>query len=171
MQAIFTKHVGWTATKPDRTKAWCVSGSITLSNGSLPDGIEARHRHVAEALRAKLGWSGDLIGGDIPGGMVFVFMPSDSGYIKAPKHRITARTWWGNGGCEWFAELRDARSGNVLFELKGAGGSDSWAYDMRDALADRGMYPAHNKANPTIYFRDVCNVEYDHREVTRRKDL
>lgn len=172
MQAITTRHIAVTDTRPDRIKAECSSGSLTMTYPYESAGVEASHRKVAEALRAKLGWTGDMLAGETKAGFVFVFIPKDSGYVKAPKHRITARTWWGHGGCEWFAELRDVASGNVVFELKGAGGqAQEWEYAMRDEMAKRGLYPDHNKTSPTIYFRDVCGVEYDHNEVARRKDL
>jgi hypothetical protein len=42
---------------------------------------------------------------------------------------------------------------------------------MRDAMAKRPEFPAHNGQHATIYFRDVAHVEYDHREVSRKRDL
>lgn len=70
MQAIITKYICMTETKPARIKAECASGSIVIPYDYDLDG-SAKHRKAAEALREKLGWTGDLVGGA---------MPNDSGY-------------------------------------------------------------------------------------------
>ena len=36
---------------------------------------EAVHRKAADALCAKMNWTGDMIGGAVKGGYVFVFLP------------------------------------------------------------------------------------------------
>lgn len=75
MQAIVTKYLGATMTRPSRIKASCSSGSITVT---YPDGnsLYAPHRVAAEQLRDKMGWNGKLIGGGMPGGgFCFVFDP------------------------------------------------------------------------------------------------
>lgn len=87
---------------------------------------------------------------------------------------ITARSWYGSSGGQYKAELRRIDTGKKLIELSGAmWGSDAWAYDMRDAMRIRfpSFFPEHNRQNPTIYFRDICKVEYHHTEVSRKRDL
>lgn len=72
MQAIQTKYIGPTNTRPSRIKAFCEAGSVTVSyNHSLnsSDG----HRAAAKALIQKLGWNGEWVEGCICGsGHVYV---------------------------------------------------------------------------------------------------
>ena len=44
---------------------------------------------------------------------------------------------------------------------------------MRDLMHERmpDVFPDPNGACATIYFRDVCRVEYEHCEVARKRDL
>jgi hypothetical protein len=76
-QAIVTKFLGPTDTRGSRVKATCEAGSLTLGwDHSLNS--EANHRRAAEALCAKLGWTGEFYGklhqGGLPGsGYAFVF--------------------------------------------------------------------------------------------------
>lgn len=77
MQAIITKYIGPTDTKPSRIKAACGAGSITIGYPHDLSG-QAVHRAAAEALAVKLGWTGEhygpLLGGGVfNGGYVFVF--------------------------------------------------------------------------------------------------
>lgn len=90
-----------------------------------------------------------------------------------PDYHITARTWFGRFGGMYRAELREIESGNVVFEIEGVTGTlDGWSYTMRDTMHDKlpDLFP-RSYGSPTIYFREVCNVPYDHREVPRRRDL
>lgn len=90
------------------------------------------------------------------------------------EYRITARTWYGRNGGEFRAELRRTDTGEELISVHGTNhGCDAWSYEMRDAMhAQRpDLFPEHNRTHPTIYFRDVCRVEYDHAEVARKRDL
>jgi len=77
MQAIITKYLGPTEHKPSRVKARAANGqSITMSWHSIDkDNTEDAHRVAAEALRDKLGWTGELIAGGTKEGFVFVFAP------------------------------------------------------------------------------------------------
>jgi len=86
-------------------------------------------------------------------------------------YQITARTWWGRGGCEFKAEIRVVSSGYMLTQVTGTG--SGWDYALRDAMARQfpEKFPAHNGTHPTIYFRDVCRVPYEHMEVERKRDL
>lgn len=73
MQAIETKYLCPTNTRGARIKATCEAGSVTISYLYDLSG-QACHRQAAEALRDKLGWSGDLLGGCLPSGnYCFVF--------------------------------------------------------------------------------------------------
>lgn len=87
------------------------------------------------------------------------------------EYRITARVWWGRNGAESKAELRSVETGNVLIEASAF--SSAWQYPMRDQMIASGLFPSPGDANPmpTVYFRDVCSVDYDEREVARKRDL
>lgn len=91
-----------------------------------------------------------------------------------PEHHITARGWRDKHGWHYVAELREVQSGNVIIELSLYGCRDDWmraiAERMSDQMAD--VFPAFdNRHIPSIWFREVCNVPYDFREVSRKKDL
>ncbi len=81
MQAIETRFIGQTNTKPSRIKATaCGVASLTMSKYAAEEKSPDRgnheadtHRVVAEALRDKLGWKGNLICGGTKRGYVFVF--------------------------------------------------------------------------------------------------
>jgi hypothetical protein len=73
MQAIQTKRLPCTNTKPTRIKAWCFAGSITMSVHSIPREYKAEsHHYVAEQLQKKLNWIGPQYGflesGTLPDG-------------------------------------------------------------------------------------------------------
>lgn len=89
MQAIQTKRLGWTNSRPSRVKAESSSGhKITLSWDECQDGNrsdEEAHGYAASVLVQKLGWftaTNYLIGGGFKDGYVFVFSDSN---ILAPK--------------------------------------------------------------------------------------
>lgn len=77
MQAIVVKYLPATNYKGARLKAYADGGSVTISYPYELNRGEG-YRHVAELLRAKLGWNapnyGRLIEGGLPkhGGRVFV---------------------------------------------------------------------------------------------------
>jgi len=73
MQTITTKYLGPTNTKGSRIKASCEGGSITVS---LDYGVEIEQDYMkaAKALKDKMNWSGEMIGGHTKDGMVFVFV-------------------------------------------------------------------------------------------------
>lgn len=74
-QTITTKYLPLTTHKPPRIKA-THSGkalSVTISKDSVPDGIDPQVE-AARLLKEKLGWKGEMVGGAIDGGMVFVFI-------------------------------------------------------------------------------------------------
>lgn len=91
MQAIEVKFISCTNNKPDRLKAFCQAGSITLSLYSLQQELmEVNiscdmvycYKLIAEKLRDKLGWNnvyyGDMIQGTLfNGNEVFVFGQKD----------------------------------------------------------------------------------------------
>lgn len=93
---------------------------------------------------------------------------------KVVEYRITARTWYGRSGGEYKAELTRIDTGEKLIAISGSmWGSDAWATDMRNAMAShsKGLFPAHNGQHPTIYFREVCKVDYSSQEVSLKRDL
>ena len=73
MNAIFTKYIRSTDTEAARMKAWdCDGNSITIPYPGAWG--ETNHRAVAESLREKMGWKGDMVSGDTKDGYVFVFI-------------------------------------------------------------------------------------------------
>jgi hypothetical protein len=80
MQTINVKYLSATNTKGARIKASCEGGSVTISR-SYSDNVEADYMAAAKALKDKLGWAGDMVGGHTKDGMVFVF-PTESYKIK-----------------------------------------------------------------------------------------
>lgn len=68
MQAIQTKVITVTSTRPTRIKAWCAGGSLTMTYPSGHDNPQSAHRVVAQALVEKLGWGYALKGGCLPSG-------------------------------------------------------------------------------------------------------
>ena len=74
MKAIKTKYKGPTNTRGSRIIASDEDGNrITISYPYELSG-EAVHRKAAEALCAKMNWPGELAGGSIKNGYVFVFV-------------------------------------------------------------------------------------------------
>ena len=75
MKAITTKYLGPTDCRGSRIKAYDEDGnSVTIPYPyHLPLG-EAMHRAAADALCEKRDWTGNLAGGGVKGGYVFVFV-------------------------------------------------------------------------------------------------
>ena len=74
MKTIQTKYLGPTNYKGARIKASDEDGnSITIPYPYELSG-EAVHRKGAEALKDKMDWKGELIGGSLKNGYVFVFV-------------------------------------------------------------------------------------------------
>jgi hypothetical protein len=73
MQAITTKYFGPGAVRGSRFRAKCDAGSCWVSY-DYEKNSEDNHRAAAEALLAKLGWTGtEIVGGSLPdGSMVWV---------------------------------------------------------------------------------------------------
>jgi len=79
MQAIITKFLPATNNRPNRIKAYCPAGSITLCSDNLPFAShdERSHRQAALALQNKLKWDFPMIGGDKgDGNYCFVLIPN-----------------------------------------------------------------------------------------------
>ena len=74
MQAIQTKYLPATNTKPSRIKAWCDAGSVTIA---YPYEYEesGAHLYVALTLQNKLGWNGPNYGELHQGAL-----PNNAGY-------------------------------------------------------------------------------------------
>lgn len=102
MQAIQTKYLPPTNSRPSRIKAWCDAGSLTISYPHEAGPGEPAALVAAKALVKKLGWDtehyGDLIGGGLPNdsGYVFVFddkrLKALKGFVNSMRHG----TWSGN---------------------------------------------------------------------------
>lgn len=74
MKTIQTKYFGPTSYRGSRIKAFdCDNNSITISYPYELSGEDV-HRKAAETLRDKMGWKGELLGGSLRDGYVFVFM-------------------------------------------------------------------------------------------------
>lgn len=86
MQAISTKYIGPSNVRGSRIKATCEAGSLTIGYPHELSGEDC-HRKAAEALRDKLGWQGELIGGGTQTGYCFVFAPGYSA-MKAALHEL-----------------------------------------------------------------------------------
>jgi hypothetical protein len=183
-QAIVTKYIAPTNKRGARIKATAAAGSVTIGYDEAGTTPDERHYAAAQKLAAKFGWTdpknyGPLIAGGLPdGSYVFVEVPREvaEAYAAsvAPKYRITARTWYGKSGGEFRGELCEVGTGRKLVTVSGTTwGSDAWSYAMRDAMhAQRpDLFPDHEKGHPTIYFREVCRIEYQHDEVARKRDL
>ena len=134
MQAIQTKFIGATNTKPSRIKAWCEVGSITISYPHELDEDRA-HQHVAEQLQIKMGWIGkhygQLVGGALPdnNGYAWVMCP----LVDAMGHLL-----------QWAAGNRGTKEGNpygvpevkdALIALGRVNGCTSQPMDSADAYA------------------------------------
>lgn len=82
MQAITTHFCPPTNNLPPRITARCQAGRVTVAH-PVQKSEQAAHRVAAEALAAKLNWVGPhygpLVGGEIPGGYVFVFLDDQAG--------------------------------------------------------------------------------------------
>lgn len=78
MQAIKTTYLGPTNSRGSRIKATAENGeSITVPYPhDKNQGVEA-HSVAALALCAKLGWAGELVGGGLRDGYVFVFVEGE----------------------------------------------------------------------------------------------
>lgn len=71
-QAITTKFIAPTNSRPARIKATADAGSVTVS-WDHSKGISDNHRAAALTLADKFAWPRDLIGGSLPGsGFAFV---------------------------------------------------------------------------------------------------
>lgn len=75
-QAITTRYLPFTNTRPARIKATAAAGSITVSMSKINgdngepgiEGDDNRHRAVAKMLQAKYGWTNPLRTGCLPNG-------------------------------------------------------------------------------------------------------
>lgn len=73
MKAISTKYIGPTNSRGSRIKAFdSDNNQVTISYPYELSGEDV-YRKAAEALRDKMGWTGELIGGGTKDGYVFVF--------------------------------------------------------------------------------------------------
>lgn len=76
MKAIQTHYLGPTDYRGSRIVARAEGGNRVVVPYPYELSGEAVYRVAAEALRDKLGWTGELVGGGLPdGGYAFVFAP------------------------------------------------------------------------------------------------
>lgn len=73
MKAIVTKYHGATDFKGNRISASDLDDNRVYIDYPHELSSEDAHRKAAEALRDKMGWAGELIGGAIKSGYAFVF--------------------------------------------------------------------------------------------------
>ena len=73
MKAITTKYHGPTEHRGSRIIAKDEDGKKFILSEFGQFNHDDAHRAAAEGLRDKMGWRGDLIGGGVKGGMVWVF--------------------------------------------------------------------------------------------------
>lgn len=72
-QTIATRYLGYTATKPARISAKPSGGAPgVIINWDSGLDIGENHIRAAKALRDRLGWGGEWVGGGTPDGFVFV---------------------------------------------------------------------------------------------------
>lgn len=75
MQAIETKYIPVTNTKPSRIKAICDAGTLVVS-WDYGLSIEENHQSAAQELINKLGWNKEFISGQLKSGnYAHVFIP------------------------------------------------------------------------------------------------
>lgn len=67
MQSIRTKYHGPSNVRGSRIKATAAAGSVTVGYSHAHDS-EGNHIRAAQALAAKMGWSGEYVGGCNPDG-------------------------------------------------------------------------------------------------------
>lgn len=77
MQTITTKYLGPTNTKGARIKAVASGAQQSITISYDHESNDHGHIKAANALAAKLGWTGRMIGGDTKEGKVFVFADED----------------------------------------------------------------------------------------------
>lgn len=73
MKAITTKYVGPTAAKGARITAFDCDGNKTSICYPHELSGEAVYLKAAQTLAEKMGWTGNMVGGAVKGGYVFVF--------------------------------------------------------------------------------------------------
>ena len=72
-KAILTHFIGPTDFKGSRYKADDGDGNTVTLSADYSLNISENHRKVAEALRDKMGWEGELLQGATRNGYAFVF--------------------------------------------------------------------------------------------------
>lgn len=129
MKTIQTKYIGSSNVRGARIKAFdCDGNSVTIPYPHELSGEDV-HRKAAEALRDKMQWDGELIGGSIKSGYVFVFVNGGESAImsgKLPKmppvrkrqpfmqnlegYEESLDSWYQNNAeaVEWFLENAEA---------------------------------------------------------------
>lgn len=121
-QVIVTKWLGPTTHKGSRVKAICAAGSATRGWSYH---LSSSENHVAAAreLMNKLGWHGELIGGDMPrgNGCAFVILRNEVSALKVEGRKVfvTAEQVAGFNRSWPCSELRPSRSYWFEFDERG----------------------------------------------------
>ena len=86
MQAIRTKYLGPTNTRPSRIKAIAEAGYVTVS---LDHSLNSDENHAVAAIKLmeKFGWEGELVGGSIGSDYVWVFSNGPKAHRLVHKSR------------------------------------------------------------------------------------
>ena len=74
MQAIVTRYHGPTNTRGSRISATAANGERIYLPYDDSLNSDDMHRKAAYALRDKMGWSGEMVGGGLQKGMCWVFL-------------------------------------------------------------------------------------------------
>ncbi len=90
MQGIETRYMGPTNTRGSRIKATSASGiSITVPYDYELDAFD-NHEKAARALMKKLGWTGKIAGGSLPGNRGYAFVFAEGARDPSARHRRRA---------------------------------------------------------------------------------
>jgi len=85
MQAIQTRFIGPTNFRGSRYKAFCDAGSLTVDADHRYN-PSSNHALAAGDLARKLGWHGNLVGGQLPSGdYAWVWTDHGCDSIEVPK--------------------------------------------------------------------------------------
>jgi len=75
MKAITTKSIAATNTKPEKVKAFDEDGNSYTTSAGLAQTVKDTHKIAALGFMHKYDWKGEIIGGSVKGGYVWVFTP------------------------------------------------------------------------------------------------
>ena len=100
-QAITTKYLPYTNTRPSRTKAISASGQTLTIPYDHELGADANHAKAAQALATKLDWKGIWVAGGLTRGNTYVGLGPQFPVTGASR----AALYLGIMGVDWFNVL------------------------------------------------------------------